>query len=346
VIGSVILALTLASGCAATADENTANVKDKQVDRYTVPEGDSAVLLKFIEDLNNFKPDTSDQFFEYRKKAPAAKKAAAEKILQVEKDPTSPAIRQAKLMLLGMKIASRMVVAKANEQKEIIAEIDAMLKATKMLSREELEIAFGAASTLEQAGNEKLAAEAYKRFGELFSQEEDELLSSYGDRMSGAARRIELPGNTLKLEGKLVDGTEFDWKSYRGKVVLVDFWATWCGPCIQEMPNVKKNYEKYHDKGFDVVGISLDMYRGRLEEFLKKNEVPWKTLFHEGEGANPIATYYNVMSIPTVILVDKQGKVVSLNVRGEALGRHLKELLGSPDANKDGRNRRSSNKEF
>jgi len=329
-----MLALTFAIGGPATADENTAaNVEDKQADRYAIPQGDAAALLKFIEGLRNFKPETSDQFFEHRKKAPAAMKAAAEKILKLEKDPTSPAIQQAKLLLLRVKVAERLGVAKADEQREIIVEIAAMLKAAKVLSRDELGIAYGAASGLERAGNEQLAVEAYRDFGELFSKLEDDLLVSYGARMLGAARRIELPGNTLKLEGKLVDGSEFDWKSYRGKVVLVDFWATWCGPCIQEMPNVKRNYAKYHDKGFDVVGISLDTYRGRLEEFLSKNEIPWKTLFHDGDGENPMAAYYDVTSIPTVILVDKQGKVVSLNVRGAALGRHLEELLGSPNAN-------------
>jgi thiol-disulfide isomerase/thioredoxin len=332
-IGAIMLALAFAIGSTATADDKPVdNSKIKPADLYAVPKGDSATLLKFIEGIKSFKPTTSEQLVEYREKASVAMKAAAKRILQQEKDPTSPAVRQAKLLLLGLKVASRLVVAKADEQKEIIAEIAAMLKATKTLTNDELGIAFGSAFTLEQAGNEELAVEAYQRFGKVFSELEDELLSSYGARMLGAARRINLLGNTLTLEGKLVDGSAFDWKSYRGIVVMVDFWATWCGPCIQEMPNVRRNYTKYHDRGFDVVGISLDRFRGRLEEFLKTNEVPWKTLFHDGDGDNPIALYYDVSRIPTVFLVDKQGKVVSLDVRGEALGRHLEKLLGPSDA--------------
>ena len=146
--------------------------------------------------------------------------------------------------------------------------------------------------------------------------------------MEGAARRLDLLGNPLELSGTEMDGSKFDWAKYRGKVVLVDFWATWCGPCLAELPNVKKNYELYHDKGFDIVGVSLDQDRAKLEEFLQKEQNPWTTLHDGAWNDNAVATYYGIMGIPTVILVDKEGKVVSTRARGPELGKLLAELLG------------------
>jgi thiol-disulfide isomerase/thioredoxin len=114
----------------------------------------------------------------------------------------------------------------------------------------------------------------------------------------------------------------------------VDFWATWCGPCRAELPNVKRQYERYHDKGFDVVGISLDHTRDDLVSYLKEQELPWTTLYDNDEGETPSAEYYGVMAIPTVILVDKEGKVVSTQARGPELAKQLEKLLGPPDSDK------------
>lgn len=146
-------------------------------------------------------------------------------------------------------------------------------------------------------------------------------------------RKKYVPG--LKYLGKMVpdfsatdlDGKPISIEAYRGKVVLVDFWAVWCGPCVAEMPNVKKVYEKYKDKGFDVIGISLDSDEARLRDFLKENDIPWRQTF-SGKGWNsPIAQQYGIYSIPNMWLIDKEGKLISNKARGAKLESLVAEAL-------------------
>ena len=139
-------------------------------------------------------------------------------------------------------------------------------------------------------------------------------------------------GNPMELEGDVLGGGEFDWKSYRGKVVLVDFSATWCGPCVEEAPNVLNMYNTYKDKGFDVVAMSLDRTPEAAEEYVKANGIKWTTLFPKKEDDrywnHPLVKHYGVTGIPTAILLDKDGKAVNMNARGPILQEELERLLG------------------
>lgn len=152
-----------------------------------------------------------------------------------------------------------------------------------------------------------------------------------GSRIRGLARRAVLVGSTVELTGAKLDGSEFDLASLRGKVVLVDFWATWCEPCIREHPNIEANYEKYHARGFEVVGVSLDRRREPLERYIAEKQPPWIVLHDEG-GKNPASIRYGVVGIPSMFLIDADGKVVSTRARGEQLGVELEKLLPAKDA--------------
>lgn len=148
--------------------------------------------------------------------------------------------------------------------------------------------------------------------------------------------RLNLLGAKPKIEGAVFAGGKFDWSQYKGKVVLLDFWATWCGPCRQELPNVEKTYEKYHSQGFDVVGISLDDSKEKLADFLAREKLPWTILFDEDpskqgwEGA-AMTKEFAINSIPATFLVDRAGKVVSISARGDDLEPQVKKLLAEKE---------------
>ncbi len=126
---------------------------------------------------------------------------------------------------------------------------------------------------------------------------------------------------------KDVNGQPLDLATYRGKVVLIDFWATWCGPCVAELPNVIAAYEKYHGQGFEIIGISLDQDREKLTTFLKGKNMPWRQYFDDQGGQNKLATQYGIDAIPATFLLDGTGKIVAKGMRGEELDRQLAKLL-------------------
>ena len=152
--------------------------------------------------------------------------------------------------------------------------------------------------------------------------------------VEGLHRRLNLLGEKMEIKGTLMDGSPIDWKAYQGKIVLVDFWASWCRPCRQELPNVLKHYRAYHDKGFDVVGICLDDNREAAEAYINEKQLPWAIIFGEKDDergwVQPLAEYYGVTGVPRAILVDRDGKVVSMNARGTELARQLRKRLGEP----------------
>jgi thiol-disulfide isomerase/thioredoxin len=140
-------------------------------------------------------------------------------------------------------------------------------------------------------------------------------------------RTAELRTHPLELKFTATNGTEVDLEKMRGKVILVDFWASWCGPCIGELPNVVATYKKLHDQGFEIVGISLDEDQGKMEEATKKLNMTWPQHFDGGGWQNKISTSFGIRSIPAAWLLDKKGMLRETNLRGEALGTAVEKLL-------------------
>ena len=206
------------------------------------------------------------------------------------------------------------------------------------LEPQDSELAVGAALAAERVDRAGLAVKAYEDFAKLFSASKDERMVRFGAKLQGAARRLALQGQPMEIQGVAPDGKAFDWAQYKGKVVLVAFWATWCQYCRVELGNILKNYEVYHDKGFNVVAVSMDQAKDDLVGFLAENKLPWTVLYdqalHTDAADKTMDTYYGIITLPELILVGSDGKVVSMSVRGPALGRELARLLGPPETPK------------
>ncbi len=143
----------------------------------------------------------------------------------------------------------------------------------------------------------------------------------------GKLKNMEALGNPVAIAFEAVDGRKVDVAKMKGKVVLIDFWATWCGPCVAELPNVKKTYAKYHKKGFEIVGISLDSNKGKLTNFVEDNDMPWPQQF-DGKGwKNQYAVEFGIQGIPAMWLIDKKGNLVDMKARA-GLEAKVEKLLG------------------
>ena len=178
-----------------------------------------------------------------------------------------------------------------------------------------------------QAGLQKFVVTEFKPILEKIDAEEAKEVLAV---IEGLLRFAELPGSEIEFQCILLDGKKLNIKDFRGKVVLLDFWATWCGPCIMSIPTMKTLYDKYHDKGFELIAYSCDEELDDLKKFEEESPHPWhvasRIMSTEAELTD-YSTYYGIPSIPTFVLIDKTGNVLHVTHGIQEIAEKLAELF-------------------
>ncbi|GAB3245822.1 TlpA disulfide reductase family protein [Larkinella harenae] len=194
----------------------------------------------------------------------------------------------------------------------------AMIALKYLEPREHFELYESLAQKMQQAGSNGKQAKAFINFVNMTKAE-----------MKAQANQVAIVEGSIAPDVTLENtkGQEISLSSLRGKYVLIDFWASWCGPCRQENPNVVRVYNKYKDKGFEVFSISLDDSRDKWLKAIESDGMVWTNVLGKKNGSAPVALQYSVQVIPTTYLLDKEGKIIAKNLRGQALEQKLSEIL-------------------
>ena len=154
------------------------------------------------------------------------------------------------------------------------------------------------------------------------------IVNDFGDspqtpKAGGAIRRLESEGNVLTLAGTTLDGKSVSLEDFRGRTVLVHYWATWCEPCKQDMSVLRQMLSKYRQEGFAIIGVNLDSNEDTAKQYLQSQTLPWPQLYEPGGLDSRLATEMGILTLPTMFLVDPEGRVTHRNIYAAQLDREL-----------------------
>ncbi len=188
---------------------------------------------------------------------------------------------------------------------------------------------FSLAESYKNSGNYDLAKKQYRYLIDNYADGNAKMITMAKTNLEDmdVIKQLAVGGDPISFNVKDLEGNPLSIEKFKGKVVLLDFWATWCKPCIVEMPNVKRLYDMYQKEGFEIIGISLDNKKAALESYIKKNDIKWPQFFDGAAWNNEIAKKYKVRSIPATFLLDRKGKIRFKSVRGSQLAHAVEQLV-------------------
>lgn len=227
------------------------------------------------------------------------------------------------LLALGRLEEALSVIQKIDEEREKKSPWTALTIAEDQLKLERIDDALRSLELAVERGLiSKSALTEQEAFKALMEHEGFKSLLTKMDEKIGLGS----PAKPFAL--KDLSGQDLSLELLKGKVVLVDFWATWCPPCREEIPNLKAYYSEFRDRGFEIVGISLDREREALDQYIQENEIAWRISYSGKYWQDETAAQYGVNSIPSTWLVDRKGLLRHFDLRGEELKKAIVALLG------------------
>ena len=290
----------------------------------SIPDTNDVLKLEqFLDETKKRQPVKPEQYLEMQR----ALRTVAKRIAETFTDHKSPIFRKAEA-----EFVSASVMLLGNEgpdaQRKTFERFQDYLTKREKIEFMDIQMAILTGQNLEQLADVSSGKEAYKSFADIFRQKQDPGLEDVILLLEANARRLDLPGKEFSLIGTNFSGEDFDIGSLKGKFVLVYFWSSATRACEQEHPYMLSVYNRYNQRGFEIVGIALDERKNEAQAFIKKLAIPWINLWESRKnGVSKVMETYGVSVIPTVILLDRNGKVITIEARGLLLGKALERLL-------------------
>jgi peroxiredoxin len=222
-------------------------------------------------------------------------------------------------------IVTTMARAQAGRYPEALASFNALMAGLGGADQEEFAANFAdtLASSAMSAGEPEVARKVYQSLLRKFGGESPNLAQRVKDEVA----RIDKVGTPAPSVAAVdLAGAPVRLEDLRGRYVLVDFWATWCAPCIVELPRLQSTYARYHPRGFEIVAVSLDETRSAVVDFVKARKLPWKQV-HNATAQGDLVEAFGVKNIPATFLIDPKGTIVRLELRGQSLDKALEALI-------------------
>jgi peroxiredoxin len=235
-------------------------------------------------------------------------------------DPDGPVKALAQIILT-------MARAQAGQFDQALGQFRGLMQGLDQNDQEEFAASFSdsLATAAIAAGQFSVARQVYAtllaRFGES---------PSLRQKVQAELKRLDQVGRpATSFAAEDIKGQALRLEAYRGKYVLLDFWATWCAPCIAELPRLQAAYQAYHNAGFEIIGISLDESKTAIVDFAKARNLPWRQI-HNASSTADIVEAFGVRSIPATYLIDPEGMIIRLDLRGKVLDQTLRQLIRRP----------------